>query len=383
VVFGPVASPYTALDGARWIVQVPGLRYPEPTQGAVLQVPWYYQAGIPWCAPTSLSAMIRYYDVDPQVPAEPLVAAAGSTMALANWQVAAAQGQARDSGGGWPLDALGLGANSTVYLWDADYFIPDSGAQGGFSDLLVYLIVVNTGFFGLGDRRPVVMGVDAWWHSVVVVGSDGTGLYIHDSNGLIASLSKWDDFHSSVVVWKTGATEPVQTVFTGVLHDLPARPEAARRGSIVLSRFDLSFQDVLGNTASLEWDGAGAHHFGYHFYDAEEPWIIGFSALGMPSVAGATLDYGFRIANVTDVTLPYRTTATLVDASGNPIPGMPADTATTAVGAYSRSGYLSGTLPTPAGSEETVLKITLHQEGVLQDVKYVRYYSAAQLPPPR
>jgi hypothetical protein len=38
---------------------------------------------------------------------------------------------------------------------------------------------------------------------------------------------------------------------------------------------------------------------------------------------------------------------------------------------------VSGSFATPAGSEETVYKVTLRQEGVLQDVKYIRYLSAS------
>jgi DNA replication protein DnaC len=36
----------------------------------------------------------------------------------------------------------------------------------------------------------------------------------------------------------------------------------------------------------------------------------------------------------------------------------------------------------PSYTQETVLKVTLQQDGVLQDVKYVRYFSAAPPAPP-
>src|SRR5262249_9837456 len=79
------------LTGIISVVVIPHLG-PQPTEGSVLQVPWYHQSGLPWCVPTSLTEMLRYYDLTPNVT-DSLNSTFGSDLAFANWEMAAKSGQ--------------------------------------------------------------------------------------------------------------------------------------------------------------------------------------------------------------------------------------------------------------------------------------------------
>ena len=374
--FAPVTDKYLALNRWQWVVGVPIFR--RPTEGSVLQVPWYYQSGIPWCAPTSLDAMLRYYDFS-ESGVDSLNASFGASTALANWQLARAQMQPRDSGGGWPFDQIGLSGKYTIYLWDADDFVTTGGAHGGYDDFTVYTTLVNTGVFGLIDRRPMVMIVDNWWHSVTVVGVDGTGLYYHDSNGPIAHKSTWEQFQEDATGWKAddeGDPIYVETIWTGVMNlgapGVTIKPENHRRGSMVLSRGDVSFRDVQENVATLEWDGANPHVFGYYFASAGASPSAWLGAFAMP---GAPLNYRFRVANVTNVALSYSAEVTLATLDGTPL-GSPATT-TLSVDPYTLSTYTTGTFTLPARSANPapgLVRFRLFQGQVLQDVKYLRFH---------
>lgn len=375
--FAPVGYQYTTLDKAQWVIAVPKL-FQKPQEKEILQVPWYYQSGIPWCAPTSLTAMLRYYSFDETVYDDAMNASFGNSMALANWQVAQRQNQDRDSGGSWPFDQLGLAGKYTIYLWDAAAFLPDPGVKGGFDDLKVYMILVNTGFFGLFDRRPLVMAVDLWWHSVTVVGVDGDGLYYHDSNGDVAKKTTWDQFQRDATGWKKDAQGKqifVQEIWTGVLsinNGIAVRPENARRGSIVLARGGVSFDRYGGGTATLEWDADSPHSFGYYFQDGTS--YTDSLVLGATAKPGGTLNYGFWVANVTNVDLPFTTEVSLADANGTPI-GSPKTTniIVPARSWYTPSSQVSGSFTVPNTNGQAMLIIKLKQGGVLQDVKYLRF----------
>lgn len=374
--FRPVSTSYTQLDKSQWVVAVPKL-FQKPEEKEVLQVPWYHQSGIPWCAPTSLAAMLRYYSFDETVFDDAENAAYGNTMALANWQLAQLQNQDRDSGGSWPLDQVGLSGKYTLYLWDAAAFLPDSGAKGGFNDFMVYTILVNTGVFGLFERRPLVMGVDMWWHSVTVVGVGGDGLYIHDSNGDIAKKMTWDAFQQSATGWKKDAQNKqifVQTIFTGVLgtgSGVAVRPENARRGSIVILRSGVSFEKNAGGTASLEWDADTPHNHGYYFSDGSS---TDSSDLGATAKPGGNLSYSFRVANVTNVELPFSVEVAVANASGSVV-GSPTLKNVTVPARNWDSTVVSGTLTVPTVSGSGMLVVKLKQGGVLQDAKYLRFYT--------
>jgi hypothetical protein len=374
--FGPISYSYPTLDHSQWVVSVPKLSQ-KPQEKEVLQVPWYFQSGIPWCAPTSLVGMLRYYNFDETVFDDTQNAAFGNSVALSNWQLAQLQSQDRDAGGQWPLDQVGLAGKYTIYLWDAATFLPDSGAKGGFNDFLVYTTLVNTGLFGLFERRPLVMGVDMWWHSVTVVGVDGDGLYYHDSNGDIAKKSTWDQFQQDATGWKKDANNQqifLQTIWTGVLNTgngVALRPENARRGSIALARGGVSFDRLGGGSATLEWDADSPHSYGYYFKDGTTE--AEFNSLGAVSNPTGNLNYSFRVANVTNVELPFTTEVSLTDTSGAAI-GSPV-TASVSVPArsWNTAASVSGTLSVPNISPQAILIIKLKQGGVVQDIKYLRF----------
>lgn len=384
--FAPISYKYTTLDRAQWVVRIPSLT-PQPTQKEVLQVPWYYQSGIPWCAPTSLTAMLRYYDFDETASnagftewVDPLNKTFGPSTALAPWQTARAQNQLRNSGGGWgAMDNMGLAGKYTIYLWDAAAFLPDSGAKGGFNDFEVYTILVNTGIFGLFDRRPMVMIVDNWWHSVTVVGIDGDGLYYHDSNGLVAHKTTWDQFQQDATGWKKdsqGKQILVQTIWTGVLNlgasGVTVKNPDNRRGSLVLGIGDVSFKDTQGLTASLNWDGASPHSHGYYFDNG-----VSTVDLGATAQPGQTLNYQFRVANVTNVPLTYSAEVAITDGGGNVI-GTPT-TSSVSVNAYSIGSYNTGSFTVPGSNLGTTIRFRLFQNQKLQDVKFFRFYTPIRI----
>ncbi|MBF6595988.1 MAG: hypothetical protein IVW51_16305 [Thermaceae bacterium] len=376
--FGPVKYEKVGLDKASWIIRVPILSQ-QPSEQGILQVPWYYQSGIPWCAPTALTAMLRYYDFNETVPSpETLNASFGPSTALANWQTARAQSQGTNSGGGWPLDQLGLASKYTIYLWDAATFLPDSGAKGGFQDFEVYTVLVNTGLFGLIDRRPMVMGVDMWWHSVDVVGIAGDGLYLHDSNGNIAEKMTWDGFQQSATGWKKDAQGKqifVQTFYTGVLNTgsgVAVKDQSRRRGSLVLGRGDLSFNDAGGNNATLEWDGADPHSYGYYFTYSSSSLTTPNTTLGVAAGRSQTLNYQFRVANVTNISLTYNAEVALANSDGSVIAGTPSTTAIT-VSPYTIGNYNPSSFTLPSSGGSYLIRFRLFQQGVLQDVKFIRF----------
>lgn len=389
--FAPITYKYSKLDYSHWVVKVPHLTQ-TPKEQEVLQVPWYYQSGIPWCAPTSLTAMLRYYDFDETAgnPSDTFTgqwmdlhnAVFGPSTALAPWQTARAQRQGRNSGGGWgAMDNMGLSSKYTIYLWDAAAFLPNSGAQGGFGDFEVYTILVNTGLFGIFERRPLVMIVDNWWHSVTVVGVDGDGLYYHDSNGDIARKTTWSQFQMDATGWKKdseGKNIFVQTIWTGVLNigsGVAVKNVNKRRGSLVLGIGDVSFQDTQGVFASLDWDGADPHLYGYYFNNAN----AGSNPLGAIAQPGQSLNYRFHVANVTNVPLTYTVEAAITDES-DAIIGTPTTT-TLSVNPYSISFYTSGTFTVPNVNGGAILRFRLFQDSALQDVKYFRFNTP--LTPPR
>lgn len=365
---------YHELGSRLCLVAVPAL--PEkPVEKSVLQVPWYWQGGLPWCAPTSLTEMIRYYDFSEDV--DPLNAAFGPSTALANWQVAAKNGQPADAGAGYgQLDNIGVKGHWEAKAWDLDFLLTGAKPEGktDFSDLVNYLNVVNTGYFGLGTRKPIAIAVDFKWHSYVVVGVDHTGVYRHDSNGGIAKRLDWLDFVVQMKGMKTDAPAPgapppepryAHTLVTAIVHGYPIKPEAKRQGSIVIGPEFVDYGARKG-AARLAWDGAPPHHEGYYFEDD----------LGEERAALRTLPvrYQYRIANVTNVPLTFKTAAGL----SGPTYGAAAVSRvhTVTVEPYSLSKTIMGQFDQPATATTAYFTVKLFEvvdRNALQDVKFVRY----------
>ncbi|GAC1449760.1 MAG: hypothetical protein PVSMB4_08210 [Ktedonobacterales bacterium] len=379
---GTVSYKYSTLNSLMWVIRIPILTVPQPQEKEVLQVPWYNQSGLPWCVPTSLTEMLRYYDFTPDA-GDPLNATFGSDNALANWEMAAQSHQPAGSGAGYDeMDHIGVpqigdssGTGYVLYLWDDDLAITASGAHGNFNDFEVYTILVNTGIFGLFDRKPLAMLVDNWWHSVVIVGVDGTNIYIHDSNGPIAEKIAWTDFQNQARSWRTdanGTRYEVHTIWTAVAYGYPIRPETMRRGSVVISRGDLTTNDNLGNQVSLEWDAATPHNSGYYLKDPASQSLI-LSSLGYYALRTVPLHYQYRIANVTNVPLTYTSVA---EYSGpNYGDGLVSQVHTITVNPYTLSGYISGTFNEPSSGSSAVFDVKLFSAGTnsaVQDAKFIR-----------
>ncbi len=384
-----VISKYASLGAVDWGVLVP--QAPQPTETDVLQVPWYDQSGLPWCVPTSLTEMLRYYDFA-ENSGDPLNATFGQSTALANWQTAGQSHQPAGSGAGYDETTNigvqnynhsdpGTGARVVTYLWDDDFFFNPPGDNQASQDLNyldfeAYVVLVNTGIFGLIDRRPLAMLVDTWWHSIVIVGVDGTGLFLHNSNGGIAYHMNWTDLANQARAYRTddqGKPYEVHTIWTGVAYDLPVKPQEKRQGSVVIARGDVSFTDAGANPVTLDWDGAGAHTYGYFFNDSANP-SGNASTLGTYAFRNSPLNYRYRVANVTNVPLTFHTVAELSGATYGS--GMVSQSHDVTVQPYSVSDYITGTFSTlPSGSNGIfdVRLVEVNNQSINQDVKIVRF----------
>jgi hypothetical protein len=372
------------------IVVIPRLG-PQPVEGPVLQVPWYYQSGLPWCVPTSLTEMLRYYDLTPNVT-DPLNSSFSTDTAFANWEMAAKSGQPAGSGANYgemdnvniPAAADSSGTGYVLYGWDDSMVITDPGVHGNFTDFEVYVILVDTGVFGLGDRKPIALVVDYWWHSLVIVGVDGTGLYLHDSNGPIAEHFTWTDFATAARGFKTddktGQTLDIHTLATAVAYGYPVKPEQDRRGTVVISRRDLSGSSGDGTPVVLEWDGAAPHTHGYYFENAATSGVSSVGGdLGYSLATGSQLHYQYRIANVTNTALTYTSVAQI---SGPTLgAGLVTQTHTVTVPPYTLSDYITGSLTVPnvSGGVFDVKLFETDNNNAAQDVKYIRFNAVSPI----
>jgi hypothetical protein len=386
---------YGALGSRVWIVRIPALpaglrastaepRLPAPSakpqpgsSGAVLAVPFYHQNGLPWCVPTSLTAMLRYYDFTPTT-GDPLNATFGGDTALANWQVAAQSHQPAGSGAGYDeLDRIGVdGSHYAMYLWDDDFLITADGARGNFDDFRTYVTFVIHGFSipGIIDipGRPLAMIVDNWWHSVAVVGADSEAIYFHDSNGNIAYHDPWATFQNDARGWRTDATGQrieTHTIWTAAVYGYAIKPEAKRQGSVVLLRSEISDQEPLGTTDGFQWDGAH-HTHGYYFTNDTD---YSPSDLGIAAIHGTRLHFTYHIANVTGVTQTYNTLAEL--SGPNYGDGLVSRAATVTVAPLTLSDPISGDLTLPGSGAGGIFDVKLFEPGstsAVADVKFVR-----------
>nr|MBA3826318.1 hypothetical protein [Ktedonobacterales bacterium] len=279
-----ISARYGELGGREWAVFLPiALPQVTPTEGNVLQVPWYDQSGVSWCVPTSLAELLRYYDFNEKA-GDPLNATFGPTTALANWQIAGQSHQAAGGGAGYdeainiglpsPMhsDSGGTEARITTYLWDDNFFFTAPGDTPATQDLTHYdfqdyVTLINTGVFGLAERKPVAMLVDAWYHSVVIVGVDSKGVFLHNSNGGIAVHMNWADLFTQAHTYRTdaaGKSNEIHTIWTGVVYNMPVKPLEKRTGSVVIKRDDVWFTDSTMSRVTLDWDGIGTHGAGYY-----------------------------------------------------------------------------------------------------------------------
>jgi hypothetical protein len=402
---GKVTERYAVMASVQWAIAVPSLvQQPTPTEGSVLQVPWYDQNGLPWCVPTSLTEMLRYYDFSENA-GDALNATFGPTEALANWQVAARNHQSAGGGAGYnETTAVGItdywdpnlsdpstystvnsGPHTLHYAWDDRFLLTPPNASPAYqylkdTDLGVYITLINTGLFGILDRRPIAIMIDRLNHSMVVVGVDGNGLYIDNSNGGIAQYVTWANLNSTNFGLGSDATQ--HGIESSVVYGEPIKPADEREGSVVLTQNNISFATPNSGTASLQWDGTTAHPHGYYFLDGANPSSANVD-LGAQVTPGGTVNYAFQIANVTNIQLTY--TVLAEESIGAYGTDLTSQSFTVTVAPYSVSGFLSSSFTAPAfGPTQGILDIKLlgvNNHSIVQDVKYVRY-NFGGLPPP-
>jgi hypothetical protein len=367
----------------------------QPSEDTDLEVPWYDQGALPWCTATSLTDLLRYYDMSPAV-SESLNASFGATTALANWQVAAESQQSSTKGAGYDeLTNIGVQFSqrkwdAALYAWDGDFLFrlvglpgsPPPSAVGGFSDFSAYVVSVVA-----NQHRPLVLDVDSQWHSVVIVGADQNGLRIHDSSGAVTGAPPapqiavpftWDAFRTLAQGYGPKDGHYTATLWTVDLSGYAVRPENVRRGSVVIVPGDLSFfegplDQPSHGQASLTWEGTPPHTHGYYFRD-QVTGVGADSDLGVAALRTRPLYYQFRVANVTNVPLTFTAVAEVYAAA----PGSAhiAQQQTVTVQPYSLSGYLSGTLNHPASGDSAVFDVELlgpDSVREMQDAKLIRY----------
>jgi hypothetical protein len=390
-------------------------RAPTTTTTPYLHVPFYHQDLLPWCVPTSLTEMLNYYSLWPRT-GDPLNNTLGHTNSLANWQLAGANHEPSTSGAFYSqLNAIGIPeGNQEEIQWDPT-FIPDHPSPQNDFDAYVFA-TAGSGAALAAQQHPLMLNVAlawqaaGWRHSLVIVGSDQNGLYLHDSNGFIGVYKTWgglnhvlrDDYQQVVAPGSNydidGSGQDLHTdpggnwfvhipfVMTlSMVGNPTVRPEEERQGSLVLT------QDQLIDAADgqpglkLKWEGADGHDHGYYWaYQAR-----GFvqhpddsANLGAPAGHGATLHFQYTVANVGDQQQTYTSTIELSgpDYGGNPV----RQTFTSIVPAHAMGGSLdsnnrtmpiSGTIQLPAQGSEALLVVKLFVNGSTtrtQDVKFLR-----------
>ncbi|MCI0669679.1 MAG: C39 family peptidase [Myxococcaceae bacterium] len=385
---------------------------PKPQEGGVrsLQVPFYYQAGIPWCSPTSLAMVLNYHQPQAALLANPKFPGG----LVSNYGLASLIRQPIDSGasGVSILRAAGIPEDSYAFMrWDAE-LIPGDSTSGGSDAFTAYVASATTGFFGLFPPKPVWTASDRLWHAFVITGITGSsidGVYVSDSNarpdsdwnGAHAAQS-WRAFRDANCTLKDAAdpskgckgegdadTPDLETL---VFYSAP-RPEAERRGSIELAPGNSLLFRNPSNYLISEWMWDGRYPNGYFFSDEatlnnEFPYgsnLVQDTEFRSLIYRSSLMQSGFDVVNVTDVALDFELEAQVY--IGGSMRSRKVSTVN--VGAYN-SGWvylnfgnlaeLTGTIgaPTPAR-----LELSLRQNGVLQDAKTIAFKLASdptQLP---
>lgn len=383
------ASAYTAYFVAQ----------PKPTEvvgGVSLQVPFYWQDGLPWCVPTSLAMTLNAYKPLSAIASNPKFPGGYAS----NYGLASLIKQPANSGAS-VIDILkAAGVPSSQYnmmVWDAELTASTSGTNGNYGAFQSFVILATTGVFGLFPAKPVWTSSDRQWHAFVITGLTNAnidGVYINNSNDRWAGThpsSSWKAFYDancsltdkndpSKGCADSGDTHP--DLYT-LMFNADPKPETERRGSIELSRSDSSvvFQNPSGNVIS-RWNWEGVYPNGYYWSDEatlnnQFPYngnLTQDNEFRSLIPRSSLMQSSFNVVNATNVALDYEIEARLYINNASKAQKF----STLNVGAYSRQnvsldfgnlanlGGIGG--PTPAR-----LEINLRQNGVLQDVKAVAF----------
>ena len=352
----------------------------SPTEGgdSALQVPFYGQFGYPWCAPTSMSMLINYFESLPGLDNRP--DAPGGR--VSNYFLTTFDRQP-PSGGSSVVDSVQL-PGVPQELWQYTRWDPNLMPSAPFT---AFAIEITTGFFGAFPPRPFVADSDRQWHAFVITGANGKGVFINNSNDTWSGshpFLTWDEFKTWTCKLadkddpsKGCSTEANQDLATLNILGQP-RPETERRGSISLRpdsiQFFASFDRLLSTSS---W--SGFYGGGYAFSDQDGLGRIPYDATYNHAIPSSALLFSqFYVVNTSSLDSTYEiATQLLVDGVG---PAAHIETATISAlsqttiipynGVFSLNDLVNGGIHAPT---EATLDIVLRQGGVVQDEKRVRF----------
>lgn len=384
---------------------------PKPTEGGTksLQLPFYYQAGLPWCTPTSLSMVLNFYKPLPQIASNAKFPGGFAS----NYGLASLIKQPANSGSGVQsiLDAAGIPASSYALMrWDAELAASDD-SDGNVNALGTYVTFATTGFFGAFPAKPVWTSSDRLWHAFVLTGITANGVHFNDSNS--RPNTDWNGTHTSQD-WKVfreanctlkdpndpskgcadEGTAGDPDLYTLVFYNDP-KPENERRGSIELSHGgtvyfggnpfaftpSLSFKNPSGDVIS-EWQWEGKYPNGYYFNDEAVDTGFPFGSNLVQDnefkyliYRSSDMEVKLNVVNVTDVALDYEIETRLYVNNSSKAQRFN----TVNVGPYDLEpldidfGNIADAVGAITGPTPARLEINLRQGGVLQDVKNISF----------
>lgn len=337
-----------------------------------LQVPFYWQAGYPWCSPTSTAMYLNYFQPQPEFASSP--EAPGGR--VSNYYLASLLKQDATSGSwvGSFFEAAKVPSDRYSWLrWDAD-LIPSA-------PFVSYIVLATTGAFGLGPMRPVLTTSDQISHAFVITGLSADGIFINDGN------ARWSGTHPSMTWAQFRSQNAIgtQNDELGTLFLMAdPRPEAERRGSIELApptgesmSRTIRFENPSGRLiSSWTWD-ANPFPYGYYFDDATKQGLWPIDAtFGRVLPRSSALEVNFNVVNITENDLAYDVTARLYVAGDFKLERSALGVA---VSAYDREridldfGNLASVLGAIGAPVTGRVEINLTQGGVVQDVKAVSF----------
>lgn len=370
---------------------------PKPTEvigGVSMQVPFYWQDGIPWCVPTSLAMTLNAYKPQPSIASNPKFPGGFAS----NFGLASLIKQSANSGASVVDILKAANIPSSAYnmmVWDAELTASTSGTNGNYSAFQSYVILATTGIFGLFPAKPVWTSSDRLWHAFVLTGlTNSDGVYINDSNNRWAGThpsNTWKQFYDANCSLKdkndpskgcadNGDTHP--DLYTLIFNADP-KPETERRGSIELSRSNSSvqFSNPSSNIIS-RWNWEGAYPNGYYFTDEaslNNQFPFGYNLTQDTEFKfliprSSLMEANFNVVNATNVALEYEVESRLYINNSSKaqkfntinVPAYSLGNINLNFGNLADLGPIGG--PTPAR-----LEINLRQNGVVQDVKNVAF----------
>ncbi len=384
----------------------------DGTVGSSLQVPFYWQAGYPWCYPTAVTMALNFHKSQAAISNNTKFPGGF----VSNYGIASLIRQSpTDYASIWNIvKKMGLPEDTySLLMWDAELVPSDKSEErfaGAFDAFKSYVstITASNSFRG---NTPVFTGSDRQEHAFVLTGltnANNDGVYVNNSNhrwkGSHPSLT-WKEFHDANCPLKVPkddnsgcidkATSKEADLFTFVSYSDP-KPETERRGSIELlpggTNNNGGIVETVNETIIFRnlrnyvisrwmWDGRYAN--GYYFSDAahQEPKFLYGTNLPIDKefqnsiFRSSKLETDFNLVNFTNVALDYELEARLfvggvsrAQKFVNPKIG-----ANSYQPIYIAWGNLADVVGAVGAPTTARLEFNLRQGGVLQDVKHVSF----------